>query len=497
MNNSETYSQNYILPTIDEIEGELCRRSLSNFVKYAWPIVEQKRLFIPNWHIDAICEHLEAVSRRDITRLLITMPPRMLKSTLCSVMWPSWTWTFEPSHRFLCATYGQNLSRRDSMKMRRVVESDWYKRAFGQTFVFNDDQNTKDKFENDKTGFRLSTSIGGASRGEGGDTILIDDPHKATEIHSETKRQSVIDWWREEMSTRLNDQNTGAIVVIMQRLHESDLAGWILENEDYEHLLLPLEYVSTKRKSTIIGFDDPRTVEGELLFPERINEAQRDVFKKKMGSIGYSGQMQQDPMPAGGNIIRTQDLRYYKTIPEGIVRSVIGFDLSFEAEETSDHNVGMHIGRKANDFYLMPDTIMRGLYNFPQAMFHVERYIESVQGLPKIKIEKKANGHAAIQMLRKKYSQNKPGQIPRAITEYSPEVSKEERLYMVQPYFEAGNVWFPDPDQYPWVAEVIKELLLFPKGKYDDCVDVLTMCILDLISSSDSQFESVGQRKYG
>lgn len=487
------------LITQAQFDAEDCRRSLLFFVQKFWHIIEPKTPFKLNWHIEAICDHLEAVHRREIQKLLINIPPGMMKSGLCSVMFPAWTWISQPEHRFLCSTYSHRLSIRDAIKMRRIVDSPLYHLFFGH-FQFTEDQNTKEKFENNMTGCRISTSVGGLATGERGDTLMTDDPHNALEIHSDTKRQAVIDWWKESWSTRLNNESTGARIVIMQRLHEKDLSGYILEKDDFEHLCLPMEYVPTQKK-TVIGFTDPRTKDGELLFPEMMNEKQVADKKIQMGSIGYSGQMQQSPVPAGGNIIREKDFRFYKVIPEGVRRSSLFFDMSFEGEDNSDFNVGMHWGKKNKDFYLMPDPMLRGLYNFPQAMFHVEQFIERITSATKVKIEKKANGHAALQVLRKKYTEQKKGKDEKkrdlAITEYVPKVSKQERLYMVQPFFEAGQVWFPDPEEYPWVRQVIKELLLFPKGEYDDCVDVTTMAILDLMNVGESQFETIGQRKYG
>jgi len=485
VNNLEPSTPSLKIYTNDELLWADCVQSLHTFVKTFWHIIEPKRPFVDNWHIQAICEHLQAVTRRDIQNLLITMPPRMLKSTLCSVMWPAWSWTFEPSHRWLTSTYAQNLSIRDAIKMRRIIESDLYQRLFGP-IILQDDQNTKQKFENKQSGCRLSTSVGGLMTGEGGDTLMIDDPHNALEIHSDTKRKGVIDWYKEAFSTRLNDENKGAKLIIMQRLHEGDLAGWVLEHDQFEHLILPMEYVESTHV-TSIGFSDPRKVDGELLFPERLDQSRVNEFKKKLGSLGYSGQFQQSPVPAEGNIIREKDLRYYKEPPKDIEKSGIYVDMAFEGEEDSDFNVAFHIGKRGPDFFLLPDTPLRGRWNFPQAMFHMEHFITRLKS-NNIMFEKKANGHAAIAIFKKKFS---------GIREYVPKVSKEERVYQVQPIFEAGNVWFPDPQNWPWVTEIIKEVLLFPKARHDDCVDVLTMGINDLNKSTESYFKTVGKRTYG
>jgi len=465
---------------------ELFSRSFYEFVKHSWPIIESAS-FVDNWHIGAICEHLEAVYKKQIQNLLINIPPRMMKTIIVSVNYPSWVWTMEPSHQFMCTSYSQTLSHVAANKMRTLVTSPWFESIYPGVVQMKNDQDTKQKFENTAGGYRLSTSVSGLGTGEGGDTIIADDPHNADDIYSEAARLSVINYWKTKLSTRLNDKKTGSKIVIMQRLHQDDLSGWILEEstEKFEHLCLPMEYVRSVSVSKI-GFQDPRTQEGELLFPARYGEKERDQDKKDMGTLGYSGQMQQSPVPAGGNIIRLQDIKYFKVAPEGFQDHVSTFDMSFEGDITSDYNVGVYVTRLANNYYV--HSIMRGQWNFPQAIKQMENYIESLTSKPGIVIEKKANGHAALQILRKKYS---------GVIAYEPKHSKESRLYEVQPLFEGGNVFFNSND--PNVAEAVKEFLIFPKGKHDDIVDAVVMALIILRNRSTTSrgFESIGKRKYG
>ena len=198
------------------------RRSLREFIKSSWGTIEPARDFYDNWHTDAISEHLEAVAHGDIKRLIINVPPRHMKSISVAVALPAWVWTIMPQKRFLFASYALSLSVRDSVKCRRLIDSQWYKTHFGQTFELTSDQNQKQRFENDKTGYRIATSVDGALTGEGGDIIVIDDPHNVREAESSAVRESVLDWWDQAMQTRLNDPKTGAFVIIMQRVHEND-----------------------------------------------------------------------------------------------------------------------------------------------------------------------------------------------------------------------------------------------------------------------------------
>src|SRR5574337_1023176 len=233
------------VPTLAEVEAEIAGRTLRDYLAWMWPIVEPSTPFVPGWHLDAICDHLEAVTRREITRLLITVPPRHGKSLLCSVAWPTWAWTRDPSLRFLCASYASDLSTEHAVLSRRVVESQRYQAAFGDRVILTTDQNIKTFFENTARGYRISTSVGGAATGRGGDFLLVDDPHSLKEIHSDTIRKEVIRWHDQVWSTRLNDPQRGAHVVIMQRGHEEDLAGHLLRQGGYVHLNLPSEYEPT------------------------------------------------------------------------------------------------------------------------------------------------------------------------------------------------------------------------------------------------------------
>ena len=220
------------------------KRSLKEFTKRAWPTIEPGREFYDNWHIDAISEHLQAVVEGDIKRLIINIPPRHMKSISVAVALPAWTWTIQPEKRFLFASYAGSLSIRDSVKCRRLIDSKWYKDHFGHTFKLTSDQNQKQRFENDQTGQRIATSVDGALTGEGGDIIVVDDPHNVREAESSTVREGVLEWWDQAMQTRLNDPKTGAFIIIMQRVHENDLTGHILGNEynAWDHLCLPARY---------------------------------------------------------------------------------------------------------------------------------------------------------------------------------------------------------------------------------------------------------------
>ena len=374
---------------LSEIDTELAARSLGEFVRQAWAVVEPSTPFVPGWHIDAIVEHLEAVTRGHIRNLLINVPPRHMKSLLVSVFWPTWEWIRWPERRWLFSSYGAQLSIRDSVKCRRLIESAWYQQRWRDRFSLTSDQNTKGRFDNDRSGYRLSTSVGGAATGEGGDRIVCDDPHNVQEAESDSVRKATLDWWDVVMSTRVNDPRSAAMVVVMQRCHQQDLSGHLLEQGCWEHLCLPAEYELSQRR-TSIGFIDPRQNHGELLWPERFGPQEIDALKRSLGSYAAAGQLQQRPAPAEGGIFKRHWWRYWRPahlnlplvqvrMPNGELQSVPAvplpdrfdtvlrsWDLSFKDLATSDFVVGqVWAAIKADRFLLdqrrdrmdMPKTV--------------------------------------------------------------------------------------------------------------------------------------------
>jgi hypothetical protein len=234
-------------------EAEACQTSFRLFVEKAWLVIEPATRFVPGWHIEAICEHLEAATRGEIDRLVINVPPRHMKTITVSVMWPVWWWTFAPHTRFLTASYGANLAERDAVRSRNLLRSPWYQERWPE-LELKSDVNRTNRYENTHTGYRLATSVGGEATGEGGDVIIIDDPHKLEEALSAAARARVLDWHDGALGFRFNDPKTGVEVVVMQRLHERDLSGHLLDR-GYTHLCLPARY---EPQHPFCWPDDPR-----------------------------------------------------------------------------------------------------------------------------------------------------------------------------------------------------------------------------------------------
>jgi hypothetical protein len=297
--------------------------SLYAFLKTAWRYMDPTP-WVDGWCIEAIALHLQAVVDGDIRRLLINIPARTGKSSILATAFPAWCWaqreytvTSGPGVRFLYASYAERLSLRDSVRCRRLIESPWYQALWGQRFNLAADQNTKHRFANNIGGERLITSIGQAASatGEGADIFCIDDANAANQALSEATIEATNDWWDQTASTRLNDPKLGAFINQQQRLGEDDLSGHILEKNigEWTHLCLPMRYEADRSFVTVIDWKDPRTTEGELLWPERFGEEEVRVLEATMGPWAAAGQLQQRPEPKGGGVIKRE---WWKTWEE-------------------------------------------------------------------------------------------------------------------------------------------------------------------------------------
>src|SRR2546427_9787105 len=291
------------LPSLIQLSAERARRSLFEFVMQGWHVLEPGTPFVDGIHVRAICEHLQAITEGRLQNLIINVPPGHAKSLLTAVFWPAWVWIDRPQSRWLFSSYREPLATRDSLKCRRLIESDWYQRRWGGRFQLRADQNQKQRFENDCTGYRIVVPMS-AGTGERGDYVVVDDPHSVDQAASDSERTAAVEWWNGSMSTRLNHPSQGHKIVIQQRLHEADLTGDLLSRGGYEHLCLPAEFEPESRCHTSIGWIDPRTTAGEVLWPQRIDQAALEAFKTTLGSYRYAGQVQQRPAPADGGMLK-------------------------------------------------------------------------------------------------------------------------------------------------------------------------------------------------
>jgi predicted phage terminase large subunit-like protein len=463
------------IPTLAEVQEEKTRRryrrSLSAFVQDAWKVLEPATPLLWSWHQEAMCEHLMAQSSGQIQNLGINVPPRSGKSTIVSVCWPAWEWTFSPGQQWLCGSYAAALALDHALGMRRLILSDWYQRWWSHVFQLAEDQRAKGKFDTDKGGHRISMGAGGPVLGHGGNRLLMDDPHNTKQVESEDVRTGTVDWYGRYWEGRLNDKKVGTRTLVMQRLHEDDVSGMLQERGDYEWLVIPQEFDSKRRRYTKIGWTDPRKKDGELLHPERDGKEEIAAQKRRLGPYGFAGQENQEPSPAGGGMFKRDWWPRYRPFAspmrDGVVQApsrfdmlILSVDAAFGDKPTGSRVaitvIGTH-GPKKFIEYCEAEHM-----DILVTIAAIER-IRKLYPVNGVIIENKANGPAIIQMLRKKV----PG-----VNEYNPKGDKTARAAAIVPQASAGDIhllWGAT-----WVPEWIDELAKFPKGKFNDRVDSLT-----------------------
>jgi len=450
-----------------ELEYRRAEQSLSHFVRAAWPHFEPGTTYIHNWSIDSICANLEALTRRDITRLIINIPPGCMKSSIVSVCWPVWMWIQDPTERILSGSHNMDgPGKRDTLKARRLMRSDWFQARWGDRFRFAGDQDQKTRYENNKTGYRIAFSSKSGVTGERCSVMIFDDPHDATKgMFSAADRETVLNTYDQGLSTRLNDN--GIVAIIMQRLHQKDLCGHVMEGEHWEHLCFPMEFEPSRRCETVLGVQDPRTKPGELLWPARFPQEKLDVIKRRLGTYGVAGQLQQSPAPMGGGIVNIDWFNYFFAAPDATHnRETAQFwDTAQKANELLNAPwVGGTWSRTDSGLYLR--DVYREWMDYPTGKRAVvslaEKYNPSA-----VVIEDKSTGSSLIQELRRETT------LP--IIAFEPEGDKITRLATESPSIEAGSVYLKEGA--PWLAVFLAELAAFPNSDTMDQADMLSMAL--------------------
>lgn len=476
------------------------RKGLHEFIRHFFSTVEPSTTFIDGWHIGAICEVLEAVSRKQIKELVISVPPGCQKSLSCSVFWPAWHWTFDPGHKWIHGSYGEDLLQRDAKRMVAILDSPLYGKAWPSFKLRNARENLPlSRFYNTHGGFRFSCTPGGQVTGWHGHTCVVDDPLKAQDSHSDVAKKEVSEWNAGTLGLRAADPKHFARVLIMQRLASDDLAGELLE-QGYEHLCLPMRYVPNASwdMGCSLGKLDERTEPGALLWPERIDEAAAETRAKALKTKqSVQAQEQQNPTPDTGGIIErpwikrwSSDPKSEERLPEAArLRWITSWDLAFDGEKESQSRVagGLFAACKvAGQRRTFLVTAFAKHMNYPQSKrrmrellmgYEDEKTKKRYAPVPlwsnarKHLIEKKANGAAMLAELR--------GEI-RGLKAVNPKDSKGDRLVLHSDKFENGEVWFPPELVCPQVTELEDELIFFPNGDYDDFVDIVTQALDEL-----------------
>jgi len=460
------------------LDRRACRAKLAPFVRRVFEHLNPNTEYKHNWHIDLICEHLEAVSRGEIKRLIINIEPRSLKSTIVSVAWPAWDLGHKPSDQFLCSSYSAELSKKHSIDCRSVIESEWYHQLF-PAVALAADQNEKNEYQTTEHGHRIATSVGGSATGKGGNYLIGDDLIKREDAYSDAVRKETNTWVDQTFLNRLNDKMTGAVVLIMQRLHVDDPTGHLVKKGGpipWKVLSIP----TVSEKDTVIEFGSVRIERktGDLLQPARCGPLEIAQARIDLGSFGFAGQCQQTPVPMGGELFKT---KWWIRVPRVVGLRYItihSWDSAWEDTDTAAYSACIQITRTEAGYFI--EWAKRKQMQYPELKQNI---IDTFTAHPVdgVLIENKASGMAAVQELKRP---NDKDHLSIPVISWpekgSPQMkSKLARALANAPMIEAGMVFLVvgEDGSAPWVADFVQEHADFPLADAKDQVDATSQAL--------------------
>jgi predicted phage terminase large subunit-like protein len=442
------------------------RQDFRAFVEKVFLTLTPGQQFIRSWHLEAIAYQLERVRRGEIKRLIINMPPRSLKSIMASVAYPAYLLGLDPTRRIICTSYSGELAKKHSNDFRAVLDAKWYRGTFPETRV-GPFKNNETEIELTERGFRLATSVGGTLTGRGGDTIIIDDYIKPDDALSESRRSTANQWFTNTLLSRLDDKRTGAIIVVMQRVHMDDLTGFLTEQSDeWEMLNLPAVAEHDQSIPCWEGALYYRSA-GEALTPREPIDVLEDM-KLQIGSDAFYAQYQQMPVPPGGATIKRAWIARYRELPPTSEHLLVmqSWDTANKGGPQNDWSVcTTWILARHIRWYLV--DVWRGRHDYPALKAKVESLAKQF-GARRVLVEDVGSGTMLVQELR--------GRVP-GIVPIRPERDKLSRMAVASSKFEAGQVFLPE--RASWLADLESELFAFPGGRHDDQCDSISQALLD------------------
>src|SRR5579872_574223 len=437
----------------------ITRKDFYTFLHRGFRELNPQVQFLGNWHIELMANELERCRRGETKRLIVNVPPRSLKSHCATVTFPAFILGHNPNAQIICASYGQDLANKHAADCRTLMASAWYEGLFPARLSSH--RQALQEFTTTQNGFRLATSVGGVLTGRGADVIIIDDPLKPDEALSETQRKAVNEWFDHTLYSRLNDKRTGCIIIIMQRLHEDDLVGHVLEQEEWRLLRLPAiaERDETHQVKRPLDIKAIQRRVGEALHPAREPLHVLENLRRTLGEYNFAGQYQQTPAPMGGGLVKANWFKTYNTLPSQFELLFQSWDTANKSTELSDFSVCTTWGMKDQKLFLI--DVFRERLEYPSLKRAVHNQASSFK--PKnILIEDKASGTQLIQELQQEGIHQ--------VTRYDPKgLDKIMRLHSVTSTIENGFMYLPEKAE--WLANYIHELTTFPNGKYDDQAD--------------------------
>jgi predicted phage terminase large subunit-like protein len=441
----------------------ILRSDFYGFIERSFYELNPVTAFKDNWHIEVLADQLERVRHGETNRLIINVPPRSLKSHCASIALPAWILGHEPGAQIICASYAQDLSDKLASDCRTLMMSRMYQKIFSTRL--SSLRPALHELTTSKRGFRMATSVGGVLTGRGADILIIDDPIKPDEAASEVERKKVNDWFDHSLLTRLNDKRDGRIILIMQRLHQDDLTGHLLEKGNWKTVLLPAIAPEDETFSVVTRFGRVQTYsrkKGDALHPEREDLATLEKIKIDLGSYNFAAQYLQSPAPPGGGMIKEQWFKTYtpQNRPETFDYVFQSWDTANKVTELSDYSVCTTWGKKGKALYLL--HVYRKKVDYPTLKRAVVEQAR-LWSARLIVIEDKASGTQLIQELAYEGVYNIQRYQPR------PNEDKKMRMYTCCNLIENGFVYLPE--KADWLPEYRNEMMVFPNGKYDDQVD--------------------------
>ena len=445
----------------------LLRSDFRPFVHKTFSTLAPGQTYIPNWHIEAIACQLERVRRGEIRRLIINMPPRSLKSIMASVALPAFILGHDPSRRVICVSYSADLAKKHANDFRAVIDAPWYRKAFPATRI-GPYKNSETEIEFTERGFRLATSVGGTLTGRGGNIIIIDDPLKPDDAMSDTKRNGANLWFANTLLSRLDDKRTGAIIIVMQRVHMDDLTGFVLgQSDDWEVLSLPAIAECEAIIPLGLGRTHHRRI-GEVLSPEREPLYVLEALKLQIGGDAFSAQYQQAPIPPGGAMVKRHWVKRYKELPPHDQRYLIvqSWDTASKGGPDNDWSVcTTWIVTRDKRWYLI--DVWRRRVDYPGLKAAVQALAVRWKA-QRVLVEDVGAGTGLVQELVRKVS---------GIIAVKPSGDKKSRMAVASSKIEAGQVFLPE--QASWLADLESELFSFPGGRHDDQCDSISQALID------------------
>ena len=464
------------------IKKKLCELEFYEFFKAAWHIVEPSVPLSTNWHHKYLCDELQAEAERIIKQMpksrdiIVNVPFRSTKSLLVTVLFPVWCWVRDPKLRFITASYSAELSIEHATRSRDVILSDWFQERWGDLFHIKKDQNLKARYENNWLGVRRATSVGGTVTGQGGDFLIVDDPVSPQHAASQVERENANEWYRTTFYSRLNQANIGIRIIIMQRIHEDDLSGFLLNSRNqlsYKHICIP---------ATVDGNIKPKKLksnydENGLFWTDRFNQRILDDYKQALGSYGYAGQLMQTPTPIDSGMIKHEWFQVDKFRVDDTTAVNFVIDPAYTANQKNDPSALLAYIYKDNKWQIIDCVNVHK--EFPELVKFIPQWCQKngYTNRSRVYVEPKASGKSIVQTLMRETGLNIREDKP-------PTKDKVARVQDVSATLESGRVTILKGD---WNDDFIDQLTKFPSAKHDDMVDCLVMAVNKEIWSGQSK----------